>query len=129
MAFSHTFKREWNSGGRAIAAEKTLTGTGQGPSVDETIGDPVTDKLVVWTADISQLVGLMMLSDQDLTIETNDGSSPGDTINLKAGIMLDWHTDTYFPKPLSVDVTALYVTNASGSEARLQIESVLDATP
>lgn len=84
----------------------------------------------------SQLKTLALLSDQNITIYTNDLSSgsPTDTIALVAGIPMCWTlgTDTLTAGlglvkcPITADVTAgLYITNAAASAANLKIRAVL----
>lgn len=100
-------------------------------SRDLTIPDSTIDQLVLANIDVSTIKSIYMLSDKDITIETNDGDIPVDTISLKAGKPLIWNTDigVYMASPLLTDVTALYITNASGAEASIQIEIIFDATP
>ena len=129
MAFSHKISVNWSSGARSITCENDHEGSGQ-QSVDEIINDSETDKLVAFAVDVSQIVVLYMLSDQEITIETNDGSSPDDTLTLKAGRAYVWIKDyDYNTCKFTTDITKLYVTNSSGSAAHLQIEVETDATP
>ena len=73
---------------------------------------------------------LFLLSDQDVLIQTNDGTTPDDAISLKAGIPLIWENVTgYYSNPLTVDVTDLYITNDSGSSATVTVRVLQDVTP
>lgn len=101
---------------------------GQVIRLDESIPDESTDLAVALALDVSQIKGLYIVSDQDLTLETNSGSAADDTIALVAGVPLVWHPGCYMTNPLATDVTALYVTNASGAAARLQAEIIVDPT-
>jgi len=80
------------------------------------------------TIDVSQLKAIYILSDQNITLETNSGSAPADTLNLLANVPYVWHTGSYFTNLLTTDVTASYWTNASGSVANVNIELVVDPT-
>jgi hypothetical protein len=71
----------------------------------------------------------MAVSDKAITLETNSGGSPVDTIALAANVPYDWRVGNADAFRLGTDVTGLFVTNASGDEARLQIEVLFDNTP
>jgi hypothetical protein len=94
-----------------------------------TVPGASVDLLINLAIDYSELESFYMLSDRDMTIETNSGSAPGDTIALKAGKPLVWYSGSYFACPFTVDVTKLYATLASGVDATLKVEVLQDATP
>lgn len=128
MAFTHTITQKVTSGGNTVTADNSYSGGAQ-VSLDESIPDSSTDLLVVVALDVSKIQSIYILSDQDMTLETNDGTTPADTINLLAGKPYIWHIGSYFTNLLATDVTAFYMTNASGSSAQLKMEAVLDPTP
>jgi len=119
-----------NIAGDSIEQQNTFT-EADGSVIDVTaaIPDSSTDKLVVCALDVSQIKAIYILSDQDVTLETNDGTTPDDTIALKAGVPYIWYTNKYDALLLTVDVTALYLTNASGSAATFKLRALQDATP
>lgn len=100
-------------------------------SVDESIATGQTDKLVQFVSDISTIALFVMISDQNITVETNSGSAADKSFTVLANVPVIWYTGigTTVTQFLAADVTALYITNASGSTARLQIECYEDATP
>jgi len=127
---SHTIKvkRGWAFEGESIDREETLTG-GQLVTIDEDIPDSTTDDLVALTLDVSQIQAIFITSNQAITLETNNGSAPDDTITLAANGCVIWTTaDGATLRPLQTDVTALYVTNASGSTATLRCRFLVDPT-
>lgn len=111
-----------------IRGENSFSAAAQ-TSIEETVGIAATDLLINLAIDFSEIVCLFIMADQDLTIETNSGSAPDDTISLVAGKPLIWYEGSYFACPLAADVTKIYVTNASGVAATLQIEVLQDPTP
>lgn len=124
-----THELNTTAGGASIRKSNDYTGSGH-HRIDESIADSTTDKEITFNLDISALKAITMSSDQDITVETNDGSTPGDTFSLKADQPFMWNSsDGYFSNPFSTDVTALYVTNSSGSSATFKVEAVEDATP
>lgn len=128
MPFTHTLTEKLVVGNTSIEKSNAQS-AGANTSIDETIADSTTDGLINFTLDVSQLQSIYIVSDADITIETNDGSSPADTLSLVAGVPYVWHADSYHTCLLTTDITALYVTNASGGSARLQIEALHDPTP
>lgn len=115
-------------GGAGLSKAKAYTADGT-QSREVAIPDGTTDDLMNIAIDFSQLRNVFLLSDQDITIETNNATTPDDTINLKANVPLIWNADAYFSNPFTVDVTAFYLTNSSGSAATLNVEILEDATP
>jgi len=112
-----------------VVIGRTLTFTGTGHSgFDETIDADQTDVEVEWAVDVSALKLLVMVADQDVTIETNDGGSPVDTIDLIANEPHVWHTDSLYTKKLTTDVTSVFITTGAAA-TRIQCEALTDATP
>jgi len=128
MAFSHTLAQQISTSGNTISKDNTYSGGSQ-TSVDESIPDSSSDLEVAFTLDVSEIQAIYIVSDQNMTLETNSGAAPDDTISLVAGVPYVWHTGSYFVNKLTTDITALFMTNSSGSAARLQIEVVFDPTP
>ena len=109
---------------------KTFTGTSE-YRLDEAIADSTTDQLIAASLDVSAIKAVEMMSDQDITVETNSSSSPTDTFVLQADVPYRWNTEmvAYDALLLTADVTALYLTNASGSTANIKMRVLSDATP
>ncbi len=97
-------------------------------NISESIADSTTDGLVAYALDVSQVKNFAMWSDQIILVETNDGTTPADTISLSANQPYLWSAASYEPFLFGTDITALYVTNSSGSAATLNIRCVLDPT-
>ncbi len=128
MAFTHTLTRAILSPEGGVSADVSKTGS-ISIGVDESIVTATTDGLLNIAFDKDDVKSIYILSDQAITIETNDGVSPGNTINLVANQPLVWQTGDYYTNKFTVDVTAFYITNTSGSTASLKIRILSDATP
>ena len=128
MSFAHTITEKVLTSGRELTAPNAFSGDGQ-VSLSVEIPDSTNDQLVDLALNVSEIKAIYMKSDQDLTVETNDGSSPDNTINLLAGVPYVWHENSYFTNLLTVDVTALYLSNSSGATATFELEAVYDSTP
>jgi len=104
---------------------------GQENNVSETIPDSSTDLEVTWEADSSAMVSFFMVSDQDILVETNNGTTPDDSFSLLAGVPTYWSASNVgVGNPITTDVTTnIFVTNSSGSDATLIIKMLQDPTP
>lgn len=98
--------------------------------LEETIVTATTDGEIVFTCDVSAIKAIIILSDQNITFETNAADHAGGNIlSLLANVPYVWTYDSYFTNLLTADITKLYITNASGSTATLKILVLTDATP
>lgn len=126
MAIKHQVQTVVTDGALRITslAEQDVSGSAM---IEESIANPSTNQLVSVMIVASQIKSFFLWSDQDLTVKTNNSSTPQETFNLKANKPLVWLTG--MPNtPISGNVTALYVTNASGATATLKVLSGWDAT-
>lgn len=129
MSFSHTLKRGWTGpAGTPLEDSETISEAAEN-NLSESIPGDSTDLAVAWTCDYSALKALYIKSTRDLTIETNSGSAPGNSIALKAGKALIWSLNCGLACPFTVDVTGLFITLAAGVAATLDIRSLVDPTP
>lgn len=111
-----------------VAYSKQFTPTGSAyVEIEETIAASQTDKLVNVAIDVSAVKWFCIHSTVAMTIETNDGTTPGNTLSLLAGYAYEWHASKYDTFKLTVDVTALYVTNTT--EGTLTVKVLYDSTP
>jgi hypothetical protein len=112
---------------RSIKVENTQVGVAL---ID---GEPVataeTDFEIGFELDVSACKSFYLNSDQDVTFETNNGAAPVDTIALLADIPYIWHVNSYDSFLLGTDVTAIFITNASGSTASIDCVALYDASP
>ncbi|MBW3538770.1 MAG: hypothetical protein KY476_00720 [Planctomycetes bacterium] len=126
---THRIVREFQQGSNPpVSQTREVTASGE-IVIEETIPDASTDLALTANIDVSALKSLYISSDQDITLETNSGAAPADTINLKADSPLTWDDESSFANPLTVDLTALFATNASGAAATLKFYALQDATP
>jgi hypothetical protein len=113
--------------GEEQTASISVTGTLK-LELDEVVGLAATDLLVAMAFLVAKLQGIYLVASQDLTLETNSGSAPGNTLALKANRPYKWDAGSYFTNKFTVDVTAFYFTNTSGVEATVKMAAIVDAT-
>lgn len=128
MSVSHSIEQNWESAGRRLTSQNVYSAGAQS-TLDEAIPDESTDLELVFTLDVSEIESIIIICDQDLTLKTNNATTPVDTLDLLAGLPYIWTVDSYFENKLTTDITALFVTNASGKVANLHLEEVHDPTP
>jgi len=128
MSLTHTIVEIVSTAGRTLTKQNSYSGGSQ-LTVSEPIADSETDYEIAFALDVSEIAAIYIVSDQDVLFETNDGSSPDDTISLKAGVPYIWTEDSYHVCLLTTDITSIFITNASGAAAQLEIEVVFDPTP
>ena len=128
MSFTHIIVSTWKSGNDELVKSETLTGSGE-VRISEAIADSETDLEITFTLDQSAMQSFYMVSDQDIMVETNNGAAPTDTFTLLANIPLPWTSGRRSINPVTADITALFITNSSGSTANLEIRVLTDSTP
>lgn len=127
MSLAATLRHVLAVGG--IEVDKVISySQGQALLIDESIADSTTDGLVACTVDISQLKACIIVAvGGDMTLETNNGAAPTDTINLLDGVPFVWSSD-YLADHFTGDITALYMTNSSGGASVLVAVFIVDPT-
>jgi len=125
MAVAHVYSLSLSIGG----ANKVLTTWTVTEELETNYDATVaigTDVAIGVALDISQIRGMVIVSDVAATIKTNSSGSPQETFTLVANVPLVFTSTApgmligdYF----AGDVTNMYVTNAA--EAHLQIYTVL----
>jgi hypothetical protein len=130
MSVAHSFTQQWEQGNNSISKRISITADCE-KNVSISVPDSSTDLQVELALDVSALKAILIATDQDITVETNDGTTPDDTFTIEANNPLVWNVDCPLPNPFAstVDVTDLYITNASGSAAAIEIRTLVDATP
>lgn len=126
------FTSSINVGGQSRTYRKTATATdpvniNAGPIV---IPNAASNQLISLSGvDVSQLKGVFIASNQDVLVEFNSNAGSGGSLNLEANVPYMWQVGDVNALLITADVTAVYVTNASGAEAELFFYFLHDATP
>lgn len=125
--FTHNIKSVWSAGGLTLS--KTVSQTADAED-NRSVSVPAatTDKLIDFAMTIARLKMIYILADQDMTLETNSGSSPGNTITLKANIPFWWSSTSGESNPFTSNITALYATHAGATDGTLEIRALYDST-
>lgn len=120
--------------GESAKLSKTVSASQDSETnLDVTVPAETDDHQVAVEIDVSALESLFLLSDQDVTLETNDGSTPDDTFALKANEPVYWHKDSPLPNPFAsgTDVTSFFLSNQNGAGVTADVKARIlqDPTP
>ncbi len=119
--------------GSDVSLDRNVSNEQAGVSLidGEAVATAETDKQLDFDLDVSLCKSFFLVSDQDVTFDTNvDAPNPGvdgDTISLLANIPYQWHVTAYDSFLLTVDVTDVRITNASGETATIYCVALFDA--
>lgn len=126
MSFTVSTRESASANSITLEAARTFTGEQQ-DAISYVVPDSTTDFEIVMGIDVSKVKMIMILATGGaLTIETNDGTTPDDTLSMTDGVPRVWRNGDYNTIFLSADVTSLFVTNASGASVTLKILVVSD---
>ncbi len=125
MAFTQSLKYVWQKSGDTPIAREVVQVGSVAPALSVAVANGGTDVAISFAVDATTLQLFYLVSSQPLTVNTNSSTVPDDTWTLAAGIPLAWTVDDPdAPNPLSADITALYVTNASGAAATIECRAL-----
>ena len=116
MALNGTVNKSVTAQGVSISSTTTHSGD-VGVLLDESISASTTDAEYLIAIDVSRLLLCAIESTVDMTLETNDSSSPQETISLTANkpvIFEDGDTALF-----SGDVDSIYVTSVDAGTLKL----------
>lgn len=114
-------------GGQVTGTTLTLT-AGAERNIDEPIPIGATNLPVAFNLIVAKCVSFWVSADQALALKFNSSGTPAPLLTLLANQPYYWATGYYDTFKLTVDITALFVTNASGVAATLKIRALEDPT-
>lgn len=127
MAYTHTFRWYYTSSSGSLLDDFDATDNAE-TELTEEIEIAASDVEYALTIDISQVSAFVFVADQVLTIDTNETAVPQETITLAAGVPFFWFDGGYgvIGDFFAGDVTKIFVSNASGVAAQLDIRVLYD---
>lgn len=128
MALTHVQTLNWTRNGEQITKNVTLTGDSEA-NLSLTVPGSTTDYHALLQVDVSAIQSLYIYSDVTVTIETNSGSAPDNTLTVTGGKPIIWYTGCGWTCPLTVDIDDIYVTRGTSGAAAVEIRILQDGTP
>ena len=131
MAFTHSITQSWSGGAGSTALNVEVSQSADSEqNLSTTVETGVTDGEATLSVDFSAMLALYISSTEDILIETNDGTTPDDALTITADVPLVWTYASGITNPITADiVTNIFITNASGSTATVEIRILQDGTP
>lgn len=123
--FTCTLQIDGYANAMSISAGQSFTGENQ-ITLSPVIPDATTNQEILVAIDISLLKLIVIKSDQNITIKTNSSGSPDDTLAIVANVPYVWSETDYNALLLTVDVAKFFITNATASDANVQILALVD---
>lgn len=100
--------------GAFTCGDKRTVFADEGKGWETTVANGTTDAAKELRVKVSALQVVGLWASGDCKIETNNGTTPTDTINLKANLGIVWFAGEA-NCPFTADCTTVYITNTSGS--------------
>ena len=105
MAFEHVLTTSVQSPSGKLSRSATYSSSSQVEASNTIVtGASGSDRDIYAAIDVSEVVSFWMQSSVNVTVGTNDGSSPDDTFTLTAGVPEIWNSDSYGDFVLTTDV-------------------------
>lgn len=130
MSVSYVITPTLREGNNSLAVAVTKTQDGQA-TFSGTLATGVSNQEISIAFTTTNLEVIYISTTQDLTLETNSGSAADDTISLKANVPFLWMKNSGIAVPFvgnSGAITKLFLSNASGSTATIEIRVLKDTS-
>lgn len=128
MAFSHTIGYSWSGGGISLSSNTAYTASAE-YNITQAVGGAETDTEIACVLAVAEIESIYISVDQDMLLEVNNNVGVGGSIALLANIPYTWTTDSYAASEFAVNITAFFVTNATGTAGTFQFRCIVDSTP
>ena len=115
--------------GRSLSKSIVYEDTGVSLIDGETVAHGNDDVEFTFELDFSECKLFYLVSDQEVTFETNDGAAPADDWTLLANEPYLWHETSYHTFLIGTDITSIFISNQSGATATIYCLALYDPTP
>lgn len=127
---THRLSMTWSGSGASIPVSPDIQQAEDSEiNAEPTIPAVTNDVEVAAVFSVASLKMVFILSDKDVTLETNSSSAPDQTISLLANKPLFWYEGAYHANPFTDDVTKFFFSNAGATDANVRIRILRDGTP
>lgn len=124
-AVAHTFSFGHAGGSVSLSDQVTLSGA-IATEASFSVPGSTTNQQQAIDFNQSNLQGVYIKTDQDVTLKTNSTGSPQETISLKAGIPFVWVKGAGVANPFAGNVTTTYWSNAGATAANVQVRTLVN---
>jgi len=122
MSVPHNLTLAFTRNGETLSSPVTLMVTGEaGADVAVTAGATAFAVAIAFT--VANVQDIYISSDQNITIHTNNSTTPIDTVPVTAGNPILWYSGSGQNCPFAHDVTHMYIANAASVAANVKIRT------
>lgn len=89
--------------------------------VSLTVSASSTNEALAIAVPVARIATIFISSTRNLTLKTNSTSAPDDTLAISATRPYVWASGDTSDCPFTVDITAIYLTNATASSATVTV--------
>lgn len=127
--FRHTTTVSWSGSGNSSFGG-TLVDTADAEDNREITILSSTEQQIDVAFAIARLKHFFAMSDQDVTMRTNQAATgvPSDTLAMVANYPISYSASAGQTNPFTVDVTTMFVQNATANTATLRLRILKDST-
>lgn len=131
MAYEHSKSNALTTSGVTINKGNTKISAEQKVEISLEVPADSVDFLVDLDLVVARIQSLYIVCDGgNLTIQTNDGTTPADSLTLVDRQPYNWDTASYFANLFTTDITALYLTCVpAGVAIKFDLYALVDPTP
>lgn len=129
MTIEHSVRFEYDDGVAKHPAATAAISADADEKRSLSIPDATTDQQVDIAFNDARLKSIWISSSQTITVKTNSAGTPQETFTIEPGHPLLWTEKMPIANPFAGNVTAMFVSNASGAQADVEIRVGHDSTP
>jgi len=122
--FTHTIIDSYTDSGGAVFSSSNAFNGQTMAAYDGTIAANTTDFAIDIAWPVTGAQSLCLWSDTNLTVKTNNNTTPVQTLSLLANVPIEWGTGMGSTNPITTAVTQLYVTNATANPAKFKVRAL-----
>jgi hypothetical protein len=122
--FTHNITTQYSDNAGLVTMQANPYNGQTQAAFDGTIAANTTNQLVSISWPVTGMQSVLLSSNVNLTVLTNSTTTPGQTINLLANIPIVWGPQQGGANPITVAVTALYVTNGTANPATFKVRAL-----
>lgn len=125
---THNLTLAWTRNNETISKGVAVNVEGE-QNFDVTVPGSTSNLQVAAAITVAALSLVFISASETVTLETNSGSAPAETITITKDKPLVWYTGCGWANPFGTNITALFLTRATAGDSLVNMRFGYDATP